>query len=63
MNFDIPNLTPLVVAMVILDVIAVLALMGVAADVAVSFFRRHRHLRMVTSERLFPYYRRLALRQ
>jgi hypothetical protein len=65
MKFDIagPDLTPLVVAFAILDVIAVLALVGVVVDVAVPFFRRHRQNRQVTSEGLFPYYRRLALRQ
>ena len=64
MNSNIaPDLTPFVVAFVILDVIAVLALVGVAADAALTFFRRHRAIRLGLAERVLPYYRRVAAGQ
>ena len=64
MHSDIaPDVTPFVVAFVILDVLAVIALVGVMVDASVTFFLRHRAIRRGLSERLLPYYRRVAAGQ
>lgn len=55
-----PDLTGFVVAFLVLDVLALLALAGVVADVVIGYFRRHRAIRHGLSERVLPYYRRVA---
>jgi hypothetical protein len=62
MNHNIaPDLTPFVVAFVVLDLIAVLALVGVVAGSLTAFFRTHRAVRTQRHESFVPYYRHVAL--
>lgn len=62
MNHNIaPDLTPFVVAFVVLDLIGILALVGTLAGVTTAFFRTHRAVRVQRHEALVPYYRHVAL--
>ncbi|MBV9831940.1 MAG: hypothetical protein JOZ82_10130 [Marmoricola sp.] len=62
MNHNIaPDLAPFVVALAVLDLIAVLALVGVAVVGTTAFLSRHRSARVRRHESFVPYYRRLAL--
>ena len=56
-----PDLTAFVVAFAVLDLIGVLAIVGVAIGASTAFFRRHRAVRVRRREAFAPYYRRVAL--
>jgi hypothetical protein len=56
-----PDLTPFVVAFVLVDLLAVLALLGVATGAATAFFARHRSVRTARHQRVLPYYGHVAL--
>jgi hypothetical protein len=57
----VPDLTPFAVAIWIAISLGVLALVGVAADFAITFVRRHHALRVRRHDGLFPYYSHLVL--
>ena len=62
MNHNIaPDLTPFVVAFVVLDLIALLAIVGLLAGGTTAFFRSHRAARVQRRQAFVPYYRNLAL--
>jgi hypothetical protein len=62
MNHNIaPDLTPFVIAFVVLDLIAALAVVGALSGVATAFFRTHRAVRVQRHQAFLPYYRRVAL--
>ncbi len=62
MNHNLaPDLTSFVVAFVVIDLIAVLAIVGVIAGTTTAFFRTHRAVRVQRHEALVPYYRHVAL--
>jgi hypothetical protein len=56
-----PDLTPFVVAFVLIDLLAVLAVVGVAAVPVVGFFARNHSVRVRRHEGLFHYYGHLTL--
>jgi hypothetical protein len=57
----VPDLTPFAVAIWIATAVGVLALVGVLADLAVAFVRRHHALRVRRQESVLPYYGHLVL--
>lgn len=56
-----PDLTPFVVAFVVLDLIALLAIAGVLTGAATAFVRRHRSVRVQRRQVFVPSYRHVAL--
>jgi maltodextrin utilization protein YvdJ len=62
MNHNIaPDLTPVVIALAVIDLIAVLAVVGVVLSLTTAFFRSHRAVRVQRHEAFVPYYRHVAL--
>ena len=55
-----PDLTPFVVAFVLIDLVAVVALVSVVLVPVVSFFARNHTVRVRKHEGLFSYYGHLA---
>lgn len=57
----VPDLTPFVIAFVVLDLIAALAVVSVVTGLATAFFRTHRAVRVQQHQAFVPYYSRMAL--